>query len=73
MEENWITVFKSERLMRAEVMRELLEQGGVPAVIVNKQDSSYPFLGNAEVLVRASDLVNAQLIVKNEESTEQSE
>lgn len=54
-------------------MREKLEQEEIPAVILNKQDSSYPFLGNIEVHVRTSDFDNAQIIVKNNESLEQPE
>ncbi len=72
MEENWIKVFKSERMIRAEIIREKLEQGGIPAVIVNKQDSSYPVFGVSEVHVPFSELSKAQKIVENEESAEQS-
>ncbi len=72
MEENWIMVFKTERMMRAEVIREKLDEAGIPAVIVNKQDSSIPVFAATEVHVPVSDALRAQIIVENEESAEQS-
>jgi len=37
----------------AEILRGLLEENQVPVVVVNKQDSSYVFLGDIEVYVPA--------------------
>lgn len=73
MEENWVKVFQSEQAIRAEIAREIFEQNEVPAVIVNKKDSSYPIFGTYEVHVLASDLAKAQTLLLNEESFKQSE
>ena len=72
MEENWIKAFQSEQMIQAELAREVLDQNGIAAVIVNKQDSSYPIFGMCEVHVLASDLAQAQTIIANAEAFKQS-
>jgi hypothetical protein len=66
MDENWIKVFESKELIRAEITRETLEQNGIAAVIVNKKDSLYPVFGVCEVHVPAKDLITAQNILSDE-------
>jgi Zn-dependent membrane protease YugP len=73
MADNWAKVYQSGQAIRAEIAREILEQNGIGAVIVNKQDSSYPVFGNFEVHVPAADLEKAQTILTNEEELEQPE
>ncbi|WAC10051.1 putative signal transducing protein [Dyadobacter pollutisoli] len=73
MDENWAKAYQSGQMIRAEIAREILEQNGIAAVIVNKQDSSYPIFGMCEVHVPASDLSQAQTILTNEEALKQSE
>ncbi|WP_353717649.1 DUF2007 domain-containing protein [Dyadobacter sp. 676] len=73
MEENWARAYQSGQAIRAEIAREILEQNGIAAVIVNKQDTSYPIFGNFEVHVPAADLEKAQTILTNEEAFKQSE
>jgi hypothetical protein len=66
MEENWVKVFESKAMIRAEIAREILEQNGVAAVIVNKQDSLYPVFGMCEVHVPLKDLSVAEKIISDE-------
>lgn len=73
MEENWAKAYQSEQAVRAEIAREILEQNGIAAVIMNKQDSSYPIFGRFEVHVPVADLEKAQTILTNEEALRQSE
>jgi hypothetical protein len=73
MDENWAKAYQSEQMIRAEIAREILEQNGIAAVIVNKKDSSYPIFGMCEVHVPASDLAKAQTILTNEEALKRSE
>ncbi|KQS31485.1 DUF2007 domain-containing protein [Dyadobacter sp. Leaf189] len=73
MDENWIKAYQSSQMIRAEIAREILEQNGIPAVIVNKKDSSYPIFGMCEVHVPASELDRAQTILMNEDTIKQSE
>jgi hypothetical protein len=73
MDENWAKAYQSTQMIRAEIARELLEQNGIAAVIVNRKDSSYPIFGMCEVHVPAGDLTQAQIILNNEEAIKQSE
>ena len=73
MEENWAKAYQSGQAIRAEIAREILDQNGVAAVIVNKQDSNYPVFGNFEVHVPAADFEKAQTILMNEDALKQPE
>lgn len=73
MDENWVKVFSTKKVIRAEIAREILEQNDIAAVIVNRQDSSYPIFGMCEVHVPVSDFVQAQTILSNEDSLTESE
>ncbi len=64
MEKGWKQVFLSGELYRAEIARELLENNGVSAVILNQKDSSYASFGNIEVYVNEKDEAKALEILK---------
>jgi Putative prokaryotic signal transducing protein len=49
--ENWYLLLRTDKYIDAEILRGLLEENQVPVVVVNKQDSSYIFLGEIEVYV----------------------
>jgi hypothetical protein len=49
--ENWYLLLRTDKYIDAEILRGLLEENQVPVVVVNKQDSSYIFLGDIEVYV----------------------
>jgi Putative prokaryotic signal transducing protein len=51
--ENWCLLLRTDKYMDAEILRGLLEENQIPVVVVNKQDSSYVFLGDIEVYVPA--------------------
>jgi hypothetical protein len=73
MDDNWGKVFDTKQMIRAEIAREILEQNGIAAVILNKQDSVYPMLGTCEIHVPMTDFVQAQTILANEDSLTESE
>ena len=72
MKESWAKAFQSEQMIQAELAREVLDQNGIAAVIVNKKDSSYPVFGVCEVHVPLSDLAQAQTILADAEAFRQS-
>ena len=55
MEKDWKQVFLAGELYQAEIARELLENNGINAVVINKKDSSYLAFGNLEVYVNEND------------------
>ena len=73
MTDNWVKAFQSEQMIRAEIAREILEQNGIAAVIVDKKDSSYPIFGMYEVHVPAGDFSQAQTIITNEGALNETE
>ncbi|NIJ53563.1 putative signal transducing protein [Dyadobacter arcticus] len=73
MDENWVKAYQSTQPIRAEIAREILEQNGIAAVIVDRKDSSYPIFGMCEVHVPAGDLSRAQTILTDEDAIKDSE
>lgn len=61
MEKDWVKIFESNQPFQAEVIKGLLLENGINAVLVNKQDSSYTIAlpGLAEIYVHASQQVDA--------------
>ena len=59
---HWEAVFSTTLLYKAEIIRGMLEEEGIQAVIVNKQDSSYLSFGDVEVYVKSEDILKAKQI-----------
>ena len=61
MEKDWIKVFATDRPFEAEIVKGLLLENGVNAVLLNRQDSSYiqALPGQAEVYVHVSQQAQA--------------
>jgi hypothetical protein len=65
--ENWYLLLRTDKYVEAEILRGLLEENQIPVALVNKQDSSYVFLGDIEVYVPmhfkelARDLVSGSI------------
>jgi tRNA A58 N-methylase Trm61 len=70
MDESWSKAFQSEQMIKAELAREILDQNGIAAVIVNKKDSSYPIFGMCEVHVLTLDLEQALTVLANAETSQ---
>ena len=65
MENNWISIYSSDKPWQAEIAKQLLSESGIEAVVINKQDSSYLVFGEAEVYVSLGDLEKSKEILKN--------
>ena len=63
--QDWKKVFSSSALAQSSIVMGLLNENDIPAKTLNKQDSSYVFLGEVEVYVAAADYENAMRIVKD--------
>ncbi len=55
MDDNWTVAYSTSKPWQAEIAKQILEDNGIAAVIINKQDSSYLF-GEAEVYVDICNL-----------------
>lgn len=67
MEKDWIRVFASDRSFEAEIIKGMLLENDINAVLLNRQDSSYiqALPGQAEVYVHASQEAQARELISN--------
>lgn len=64
MENDWQLVYSAKSAIDAEMVRGMLENVGIEAVVMNKQDSSYLF-GDVEVYVSKEQAEKAADIIKS--------
>jgi hypothetical protein len=60
----WARIRSEEDALKIHVIHQMLEQEGVPAVIVNKRDSNYLF-GEVELYVRGVDVIRANQLINS--------
>ena len=66
---DWIVIYKSAILNNVEIVKAVLADNNIFAVIVNKTDSMYPQLtnGDIELNVNSNDVISAKhLITKHQ-------
>ncbi len=63
-DQNWIPVFSTTIPFQAEIVKQMLNSNGVEAVVLNKQDSSYPTIGEAQVFVLATEESTAKKLIE---------
>ena len=61
---DWVVIFETGQLYRAELVKSLLNDNNVEAVILNQKDSSFK-LGAIEVMVKKADKGKAAAIIKS--------
>lgn len=64
MDKDWTLAYTTNTTWKANIIKQVLEDGGVDAVIINKQDSSY-LVGDVEIFVKNSELTKAHELLKN--------
>jgi Putative prokaryotic signal transducing protein len=62
---NWVTVFKEKDRMRAELLKNELENNHIESVVLDKVDHNYPVLGAVEIKVVESQKALAEQIIKD--------
>ncbi|WP_009033894.1 putative signal transducing protein [Indibacter alkaliphilus] len=63
---NWQKIYEDGSPVRAEIVKGVLEEKNIQAVILNKKESVYQIHGQYEVMVPITDALTAINIVKNE-------
>jgi len=61
--EKWELIYSSPLQYKVEMLRSLLEEEEIPAVIINKKDSAYLAFGEIELYVHVEDILNAMQVV----------
>ena len=72
MEKNWINIFSSANPIEVEIVKQMLDENNITAVMLNKQDSSYNLFGTIDLYVKEENKsIALQLINKrhNERNT----
>jgi hypothetical protein len=67
MEKQWVKIFITANPVQAEISKQMLEEHGVAAVVINKQDSSYRF-GQVELYVHESEEAFARGLIAEMET-----
>ena len=62
MNKDWIKIYSTGANYKAELLKGLLIENNIEAVIINKKDSSYGF-GELELYVKADDVVKAKHLI----------
>ena len=62
---NWVKVFEDSNQIRAEIVRGVLEENEIQAVILNKKETVYQVFGNYEVHVQREDVMTATNLITN--------
>jgi TRAP-type uncharacterized transport system substrate-binding protein len=70
MENNWIKVYTTENPYTAEIVKQALIENDIPAVVLNKQDSSYKSFGALTVLVHPENVDKAIVYLSENELNE---
>ena len=66
MNSEWVKIYTSHQFFKSEIVKQVLVDQEIEAVIINKQDSSYKF-GEVEVHIHQSDFQKAlEIILQND-------
>lgn len=68
MEDNWILIFSTTHPWQADMAKQILDENGIEAVVMNKRDSSYTVFGEIEVYVSKKDSERSIELLKNIEN-----
>ncbi|MDD2196598.1 MAG: DUF2007 domain-containing protein [Bacteroidales bacterium] len=64
-EQGWSLVFSTDKPFEAEIIKQMLSSNGIEAVVLNKRDSSYPSIGEAELYVTPEDEPKARKLIED--------
>lgn len=65
LKDQWICVYSSTFLHNVELIKHLLAESEVGAVVLNQKDSFYPVIGQIELYVQQDDVIRAKKIIED--------
>ena len=68
MEKGWVQVYSTDKMFQAEILKQVLSDHEIEAVIINKMDSSYKAFGEIEVYVKNDHVIKAKMFAKEFDS-----
>lgn len=63
--QDWAKIYSTMHRQKAEIVKGVLENEGIPAVVMDKLDSSYQAFGELEVYVNPENLEEAEKLILN--------
>lgn len=60
---NWVKVYSSKNLQHIELLRHILKENDIDAIVMNKQDSIYVTIGEIDLMVRGNDVLRSKIII----------
>jgi hypothetical protein len=60
----WARIGSEEDPIKIHVLKQLLENEGIPTIVINKRDSNYHF-GEVELHVRGLDVIRANQLINS--------
>jgi len=63
MDQNWVKIYSTTVTYRAELLKGMLQENGIEAVLINKKDSAYLF-GEVDLYVQGDQVIKAQHLIK---------
>jgi len=65
MEDNWISIFSTDKPWQAEIAKQILNENGIEAVVLNRKDSSYTVFGEVDVFVSKENEAQSKELLNN--------
>jgi hypothetical protein len=62
VDKDWVKIYSTSAMYKAELLKGLLTENEINAVIINKKDSAYLF-GEVELYVTTNDAVKAKHLI----------
>jgi hypothetical protein len=73
MEKEWVALQSCAFVAEAEVLKNLLHEHNITAVVLNQKDSSYLSFGDVTLYVKNTDFIKAKSVLDNSIPTETEE
>lgn len=68
MEKDWVQVYLTDKGYLAEILKDMLFDNDIQAIIMNKKDSAYVSIGDVELYVKKDDAVKAKFLIEKSEN-----
>lgn len=71
-EKEWLLAYSTTIDYQAHIIKDMLENYGIDAIVINKKDSVYVTIGTIEIYVNQDNLIESKLLIQKFFKSEQS-
>lgn len=69
MEKGWVVVHRSTTPVEVDIIKTMLENEGIPCIVLNQRDSSYLSFGEVSLYVKNTDFIRARGLIDRRSSS----